>query len=224
MISPELREIFEPAYGPCVHFSGICSGTCVWCPESRLVPRGFGGATARLDMVRLVIVTSEPGNPGRDEYYGGSAGQILSTVLCNHRKHLIEGVRRDSGSDPYNQNLRKILDLCWRPDLSTIEEQLERTWITNSVKCSAPKPGDKFPEEIEEVCIETYLRKELALFANAFVLALGEDKAARRLNNCGICIDAVAHHPSARPKDNPEATWRLAAEIFREWLTERGAD
>ncbi len=220
MRSTELRKIFEPAYRPCVHLSGICRDTCIWWPERGLVPRGFGGATATPDAVRLVLVTSEPGDPGDDEQYKGSASEMLSTVLENRRKYLVEGVLRRNGQpEPYNRNLRKILDLCW-PN-SSIEKQLEQTWITNSVKCSAPKSSDEIPPTIEQVCVEMYLRKELSLFADAFVLALGY-KAETRLKNCGIRVDAAAKHPSARRKDNPEATWRSASRKFRNWLKDRG--
>jgi hypothetical protein len=217
MISLELREIFEPAYDPCIHFRGVCSSVCVWQPEGGYVPRGFGGA-AWPDRVSLVIVTAEPGNPGYDEKYYGSADNILSEVLGNRRKHLTEGVIR-RGADPYNPSLRKILQLCW-PKLS-IEQSLERTWITNSVKCSAQVSGGEVPRVIERTCINEYLRKELALFSNAFVLALGKNKVVRRLERSGISFDAGAQHPSARKVTNPEETWKSAAEEFRRWLRER---
>jgi hypothetical protein len=214
MSSTELREILEPAYGPCVHLSGICRHTCDWRPERGLVPRGFGGASATPDAVRLVIVTAEPGEPMDGEQYAGSPYQILSAVLSSRTEYLVEGTARRNGRpEPYTRSLRKILDLCW-PALN-IGEQLERTWVTNSVKCSAP--GGKFSKEIERVCIATYLGNELAAFPDAFVLALG-NKAASRLKSSGICVDATADHPSTRPYREPEITWLAAAQRFRDWL------
>lgn len=213
----ELSTILEPAYQPCVHLiSGVCKDTCAWQPDRGLVPRGFGGAIAAADMVRLVLVTSEPGDPGDDERYEGSAGDMMLQAMDYRVKYLNRGgLRRNGRGEPFTQNLLAILDLCW-PELH-IDRQLERTWLTNAVKCSAPESGGSFRRAIEKVCVETYLKRELALFPHAFVIALG-DKARERLQRSGIRYDITAKHPSARPISNPKDGWRTAALAFRRWL------
>ncbi len=213
----ELRKILEPAYQPCVHLiCGVCKDVCAWQPNRGLVPRGFGGANATADMVRLVLVTSEPGDPGDDEKYAGSAGDMMSTAMDYRFKYLSRGgLRRNGRGEPFTQNLLAILDLCW-PGLH-LDRQLERTWLTNSVKCSAPESGGDFTRAIEKVCVDTYLKKELALFPHAFVIALGW-KAAYRLRRTGVRCDITAKHPSARPVSNPKDSWRAAALAFHRWL------
>jgi hypothetical protein len=81
--------------------------------------------------------------------------------------------------------------------------------------------GGKVPREIENTCIDAYLRKELALFSKAFVLVLGRNKVVRRLRRSGVLFDADAQHPSARRISNPEDTWKSAAQEFHQWLRAR---
>jgi hypothetical protein len=217
--NPELRTILEPAYQPCVHLiSGVCKDHCAWQPDRGLVPRGFGGAVATADMVRLVLVTSEPGDPGDDERYAGSAGDMMSKAMDYRVKYLRTrgSLRRNGrGGEPYTQNLRAILDLCWWPELD-IDRQLERTWLTNSVKCS--ESGGRHGSAIGKVCVETYLKKELALFPHAFVIALG-GKAEYRLQRSGVRCGRTAMHPSARSSTRQkEESWRAAALAFHRWL------
>ena len=59
---PELLKIIEPAYAPCAHFTGACR-TLRWDPGRGHIPRGFLGATGRLEDVKLVLVFAEPGDP-----------------------------------------------------------------------------------------------------------------------------------------------------------------
>src|SRR5690349_17013753 len=99
----EMHKIFEPAY-PCVYLNGICKQSCVWEPTRGLVPRGFGGGIATLEAVRLVLVAAEPGDPADDEQYKGSASDILSAVLQNRYRYLVEGgLRRNGKSEPFNK-------------------------------------------------------------------------------------------------------------------------
>lgn len=219
MTSAALRTILEPAYGPCIHFNGVCRAVCIWKPEKGHIPRGFGGASGQADLVRLVLVTAEPGDPADDEQYQGSATMMLTAALENRKRYLVGGLRRNGRAEPYHEGLRRILKLCWS-DLDSLETQLARTWITNSVKCSALKSGGQIPSEVERVCVETYLQSELSLFRRAFVLALG-GKAKNRLERYGIRVDAIAQHPSARRRTNAELTWKSAAQEFQEWLNHR---
>ena len=62
----ELREILEPAYGPCPEFNDACS-KMPNDPARGHVPRGFAGAAGDVSEVELILVGSEPGNPYADE-------------------------------------------------------------------------------------------------------------------------------------------------------------
>jgi hypothetical protein len=126
-----------------------------------------------------------------------------------------DNLRRDGRAAPFHRNLKTILQLCW-PRYS-LDMRLERTWITSSVLCSARQSGGKIPAEIERICVDTYLRREIDLFPKAFVLALGA-KAKRRLDRGGVRVEATAQHPSARPSTKPRKSWEAAAKTFHEWL------
>ena len=57
----ELLDLLLPAYSPCAGFSARCAGVAKWAPESGHLPRGYLGATARLDDVDLILLVAEPG-------------------------------------------------------------------------------------------------------------------------------------------------------------------
>jgi hypothetical protein len=93
------------------------------------------------------------------------------------------------------------LDLCW-PTL-TFDEKLRRVWMTESVLCSAPVESGRVRREIEIECGERYLKRQLDLFPNALVVALGA-KAQRRLLAIGfsrfLAASAVAPPEGNRPR------------------------
>ncbi len=216
MTNPALLSTVLPALSPCPHLDERCSGAVQWRPEHGFIPRGFAGATGTLQAVRLVLVSAEPSDPADGESYGGGAERMAHDHLRLFEIALAGGGLRPGGlTTPYHRNLRRLLSLCW-PDLS-IGEQLERTWMTNAVLCSAPKPSGPVPKVVEVTCGRAYLVRQLDLLPHAFILALG-DKAGRRLHALGIRIDAGAQHPSARPNTNPEDSWGQAAHQFRSWL------
>ena len=72
----KLLNIFRPSLGPCVEFSGVCAGTMRWDPLVGHVPRGWI-ASGRLHEIRLLLVTSEPGNPADGDNYDGLEGDAL---------------------------------------------------------------------------------------------------------------------------------------------------
>ncbi|MBD2747770.1 hypothetical protein IC232_13785 [Microvirga sp. BT688] len=219
MTNPALLSTLLPALSPCPHLSDGCRGTVQWRPESGFIPRGFAGATGTLQAVHLVLVSAEPGDPADGETYHGGPQQIAHDHLRLFESALAgDTLRRGGRTTPYHRNLRHILTLCW-PHL-TLAEQLERTWITNAVLCSAPKSGVALPKAVEVACTHTYLHPQLQLLSNAFVIALGR-KAERRLQHIGVRIDASAQHPSARPNTQPVATWQAAARAFQAWIDRR---
>lgn len=224
MSHPDLVSALLPALDPCrSHVDGPCRSLMKWDPSSGHMPRGFGGANAKhLSAVRLMIVTAEPGDPADGESYVGPAHDMLRQHIGFFEQSLrSNSLRRDGRGAPYHKNLLTILALCWQD--ASIDEQLERTWLTNSVLCSAEVSGGNVPRPVEMACAQNYLKRQVELLPQAFVLALGESKARNRLIRAGVRCDAWAQHPSARPNTNPAASWASAAAAFHAWLREQGA-
>ena len=61
----ELLDLLLPAYSPCAGFRTKCADVTKWAPESGHVPRGYLGATARLDDVDLILLVARTGRPPR---------------------------------------------------------------------------------------------------------------------------------------------------------------
>jgi hypothetical protein len=208
-----LINILKPAYAPCANFAGTCAGACTWDPERSLVPCAFGGATGELNEVRLVVVTAEPAHPPDTANYRGGPEDMLIESLRIFDDAMRTGILERRGRpNPFHRNMREVLDAFW-PDLD-LDAQLRRTWTTNTVLCTARITGGPHLRKVEATCAETYLAPQLALFADAFVLALG-DKAKVRMRRAGLRVDADGHHPSSRSsRDIKRASWRAAAERF----------
>lgn len=201
---------------PCPHFAGVCATHCTWRPAAGHIPRGFVGGNGPSKNIRLILVNAEPGDPADDERY-----EEPSTEWVSSHSKIVEGMlendslRRGGRPAPFHRNLRKILNLCW-PEVP-LARQLEVTWITEAVLCSARASGGKVIKEVERTCVETYLAPQIGILSNAFVLALG-GKAKARLRRQNLRIDGIAQHPSARASTKPEASWVHAAASFRAWL------
>jgi hypothetical protein len=106
-----------------------------WAPDEGHVPRGFCGAGGTLEEVRLVLVVAEPGDPHAGERHG--ANPAAEGRLDSAYAYAYECFK--SGKDLFHRNVRLILNLCW-PDID-FDEQMRRTWITESVLCSARTEG-----------------------------------------------------------------------------------
>lgn len=208
MISKELIAVLTPALSRCPHFDDACKFAC-WAPELGHVPRGFFGSKGPPSDIRLVLVNAEPGNPAAGETYEGSA----ISMITQHEAVF----ERLSLNNRFHRNLSRILDYCW-PGLSK-EERWARTWYTNTVLCSAKKSGGPVPMTSVEVCIRNYLQEQIALMPDAFVLALG-GKARNRLRRLNVHVHGTAMHPSARPTNDPDPSWREAGRSFRAWYAE----
>lgn len=170
-VHPALREILLNAYAPCASFAGRC-GSMRWAPDAGHVPRGFCGAFGSLQDVALVLVVAEPGDP----HVGETHPHMPSAALESTVKHAYECLR--SGRDLFHRNIRTILDLCW-PDLA-LDAQLRRTWITESVLCSARSEGAALPMRVASECRARFLDRQLDVLPHALVAALGA-KAQQRL-------------------------------------------
>lgn len=175
-----IAEILSSAYAPCPALESACgSGSVRWDPAAGHVPRGFCGAVGNGDEVKLVLVCAEPGDPHATESHAGDGSP----------EGRFESVNRyawgcfANGKDLFHRNMRELLNLCW-PGLS-FEAQMRRTWITDSVLCSANKEGGPVPRRVERECATRFLVPQLKQFSGAVVVALGQ-KAKGRLTRAGI--------------------------------------
>jgi hypothetical protein len=107
-----------------------------------------------------------------------------------------------------------------RDDLDAL---LKKTWLPDSVLCSAREEGGKVLRETEAERARRYLLPQLRLFPRAAVIALG-GKARRRLEAAGY--RAVAHaFPAAPPGCNyrkARPSWEAAAAWARERIQRDG--
>ena len=151
-MNPKLEDVLLKAYGPCLAFVGACS-EMRWDTARGHVPRGFCGAAGELVEVKLVLVCAEPGDPHSDEHYGGGNSQ---SQLQRAYLHAYKSYRE--GTDLFHRNIRLILGLCW-PDC-TFDQQLRKTWLVDSVLCSARTEGGRVSGTVESECRRRYLERQ----------------------------------------------------------------
>ena len=204
--SPPLREILVEAYRPCPAFGRECSAM-TWRPEKGYIPRGFCGCLGSPEEVKLVLVAAEPGDPHPGESYPKTAGpeQLLERAFS----HAYRCYR--DGKDLFHRNVRRILDLCW-PGLS-FEDQMKRTWITESVLCSAAREGGNVPASVWRECRRRYLDRQLAVFDSPIVAALGSKAKARTGDIPGVCAVAAASPPGCNKRGAMESWEGLAGSV-----------
>lgn len=202
-LNDRLREILIPAYSPCEGFSGACEGMR-WNPQAGHVPRGFLGAHGSLEEVELVLVFAEPGDPHCDEVHLG--------IESAHEKAMRAF---SEGTDLFHRNVRLILNLCW-PELS-FEEQMRKTWMTESVLCSAPVESGPVRAACERTCGRRYLLPQIQLLSHCVIAALGA-KARDRMRALGIesFIPAVAAAPPGCNLKEARSTWQAIADAIHE--------
>lgn len=174
-----------------------------WSPETGHVPRGFRGGTGSLADVRLILVCAEPGNPYVEETYEHKRhrpADLLHQVYEASCRHQEESV------DHFARNIQHIIQIAW-PGMSP-DEQMRRTFLTDSVLCSIHKrvdgrwkavEGASVPARIGLECGRRYLTAQLDLFPNARAVALG-GKARDRMTRLGI--DFVHAFSAAPPGCN----------------------
>lgn len=202
-MNSELVNILKPAFAPCVGFSSICK-EMVWKPFCGFVPRGYYGALGEIEEVRAVFVFAEPGNPFGDEEYSDFES-VINYVGKQVRVSM----------DPFHKNIRNILASCW-PDLS-LEDQFHKVWMTESVLCSAKRETGSIPIEICDLCGKMYLSKQLKIFQNSLIVAMG-GKAEHRLKRLGVKEYLRVSSP-AMPEGNKQRakdSWqKIALEVRR---------
>lgn len=207
----ELRNALLPAYAPCSAFKGACR-SMRWKPSHGHVPRGFCGATGALEEVRLVLVTAEPGDPHAKEQHLGAPTEMLGSAYRYASACL------QSGTDLFHRNLRRFMTLCWPGE--TFEQQFRKTWLTDTVLCSAAREGGSVPAAVKRECRTRYLEAQLALFPSAVVVALGK-KAERRLSGIPGVVVAGSVAPPGCNRPEVRESWVSAARVVRRRLSGR---
>ena len=200
----ELFNILLPAYSPCPGFEGRCKGSVRWDPANGHIPYGGFGATGNVAEVKLVLVCAEPSKPYSWEKYPlrGTPREYFRMVYTAASGYL------KSPPDQFTRNIRNIIDMAW-PGLP-FEEQMRKTWLTNSVLCSARVDAGHVPQTVETECAKRYLLAQLALFPDARIVALG-GKAQQRLARASVRF--VPAWAAGQPGGNrPQAheSWRQA--------------
>lgn len=205
-----LEGILLPAYAPCIGFSTACT-TMRWDPTSGHVPRGFSGCARTVEDVEAIFVFAEPGDPHVGESHDG---------LRSAYDYATQSIR--NGTDQFHRNVRRLLDICW-PHMA-FDEQLSKVWMSESVLCSAKKECGAVPRAVIRECGERYLKKEIDLFPNALVVALGA-KARDRLQLLGIENFESAIAMSPRGCNSPEAlkSWERVGDCIAARRGERQA-
>jgi len=201
----ELVEILLPAFAPCAAFVGACKDHTLWNPARGWVPRGFRGATGTIAEVKLVLVCAEPGNAYDDETHDGPTPiDKLRSAYTKGNSYI------ERPADQFARNLRTILNYAWPGQ--TFEQQMRKTWLTESVLCSAAVEGGRVPLFVERECADRYLRRQLSLFPDARVVALGR-KAQDRLARVGIAFVPAwaAAPPGCNRREAPESWQRAVA-------------
>ena len=162
-----MLDVLAPAYGPCPEFQGACAGFARWDPKHGHVPRGFLGARAGLEKVRLVILVAEPGDPheGCPPFPSKGAADIAEAAMDHTHECL------DSSRDSFHRNLRHILDLLLPG--TAFSDQLAKVWITDTYLCSALKEAGPVGAARERACADRYLRRMLERLPGRPLLALG---------------------------------------------------
>jgi hypothetical protein len=219
-------DLLNNLHAPCPHlrhcntdWRQIVPNAELWQPDRGFVPCGFCGAFGEPEEVELVLVLAEPSNHPLETFSRESKGSaLLRAVTRNSYQHLVHG------AESHHRNLVRILDLFLGE--APLASKLRKTWITSSVLCAIPEPLSptaEVPRGVEARCSAAYLFAAIRLFRNAQVVALG-GKAQDRLMRLAQRADApealrrliCAMHPTARPANNPEESWRTAAGIFKQ--------
>ncbi|TBN36163.1 hypothetical protein EYC95_24815 [Pseudomonas sp. BGI-2] len=122
-----------------------------------------------------------------------------------------------NGTDLFLRNVRYILDLCFPGE--SFDDQLRKTWMTESLLCSAPEEGKSVKASCWRACSSCYLTPQLDLLSDAFIVALGT-KAQTRLRSLGLhFFPAAAASPPGCNFTGSRDSWREAATILRELRT-----
>ena len=110
------------------------------------------------------------------------------------------------------QRIRLILKLCW-PE-KNFDQHIRKTWIVDSVLCSAKVESGPVSSVVERECRHRYLDKQLAAMPNALIVALGGNAQKRLKGHPGI---VGAYSPAGLGGNLPGArpSWEEVARRLR---------
>lgn len=214
-----LFKILRPAYRPCAGADNGngCHGKVTIDAKVGHLPRGFFGATGTIEEVQLVLVVAEPGDPSE-------GGKLDATPDLDETYKITTDAfdpdNKDNRTGQFHKNVRHILDMCFPK--TKFEDQLKKVWFTESVLCSAKVTTHPIDRAAEDECGDRYLSKQLVLFPNAVIAALGS-KAYRRIQrlelkdsagNDRVIIKAYAAAPPGCNRTIAPETWKdIAAAV-----------
>jgi hypothetical protein len=221
-VSSKLKRCLYSAYYPCAALESVCKNVR-YKPKKGLVPRGFTGAFGKITDVKLIICLAEPGEPKNGESYNtGLSPSALIDDVANRVANAYRWSATHKGRISFHRNVCCVLNYCW-PSLS-FDEQLKRTWITESTLCSAAHTTGSIPKAIEIECAQRHLQHQIRLFPNAFIIALGK-KAERRLLMCNVTPDVSARAAGKPLGSIKEAnrSWKNAGRKFQKFILAKSA-
>ena len=162
----KLIEVLRCAYLPCSYIDVRC-GVCPeakWAPADGHIPRGFLGATGKLEDVKLVMLFDKPGHPHEEEgkRYGPKARIELLRASVQHTYKCF-----DEEKDSFHQKAKWCIKQLY-PCLS-FDEQLRHIWITESRLCSNETGGS----QRDPTCAKRYLLPQIKLLRPRVVLVFG---------------------------------------------------
>jgi len=224
------NDLLEDAVRPCSSLLvGECRDFVVWKPASGQVPRGWWGGSGPAKDINLVVILGEPSlktQPGESYAANPSVAEISQFIDGLYQKKfptkaLGEELPSDRGSVHYNVML--LLQWCFGHDVS-IEELKKRVWVTQAVLCSV-KEGTLSTHHklVRKTCWEMYLKRQLDLVPNAFVIPMGIKArdavsfVAPERSTPSIDVSSAAKPQATRHRLDSETSWKRAAREFRDW-------
>ena len=189
-----------------------------YAPERGLVPRGVTCATQDVNIVKIIVVGKNPGNPDdpeeRKRYevsseINGSEAEKATAMLEATSQWTREAYLawQDGKRHPYQTHLMRFL----RKALNTSkdEEVLAQVYFTELLKCTdekdeSPNLFDKEHLEKTKKCMKRWLLEELDLFPQAKVIvALGHEVEIALMSWKKLPV-VYLRHPRAYRKDQYE--------------------
>jgi len=204
----KLLRVLAKAYQPCPKF-GICA-EAKFDPSSGHIPRGFIGATAALEDVKVIFLFSEPGHPHINETYPDTNSVDL---LAAGVKKTYESFK--NSTDKFHENTRWVMNQIWNH--LSFDEQLKYVWLTEGRLCSISKEIGWFNDK---ECAKFLLLDQIKLLPNATIIAFG-NKAMKRLNSIKKFISnpiltAYALAPPGANHHPAKPSWISAIENIKE--------
>ena len=208
----KLIEVLRCAYLPCSYIDVRC-GVCPeakWAPADGHIPRGFLGATGKLEDVKLVMLFAEPGHPHEDEgkVYGPKADDPIELLLASVQ-HTYKCFAEEK--DTFHQKAKWFMRRLY-PCLS-FDEQLRHVWMTESRLCSI---ANETGSQRDPTCAKRYLLPQIKLLPNAMVVAFGKkaqhhmQQLAKRNGTNGRWLRASAMSPPEANKPRAKQSWEKA--------------